>query len=360
MTLRRALGALLMTAAWAGAQPLPRWSLVHTAPLELEDFAVARDGWPAASGISPSGEPRLVTGPKFTVHPAPERLVSVWPLAADSLWAAGETGIWHSTDGGVRWQRRAEVAGLRKILFVTESRGYALGANKTILSSDDGGETWAPLAAAAEPGTSSAHTVYHWADFVTPRAGVITGSSRPPRSGVTGPLPAWRDPQGSARRPEWPAASLTIETRDGGITWKHSSTSLFGTVSRVRYSRQGLGLALVQFHDAFEYPSEVFRIDLRQGTSERVFREKDRAVTDTLILAGGETWLAAIEPPPRPSPITTGLIYLYRSQDMTRFQAQALPSDLRAGRVWLGASGGTLWAVTDRGAFLQASGKTIE
>lgn len=240
------------------------------------------------------------------------------------------------------------------IQFADEQTGYALGAEKTILETRDGGATWNDLPAAEFPSTSPESTVYHWVDFATPRVGLITGVSRPSRRGATGPLPAWRDPKGKDRRPEWPAASITLETRDGGVTWKHSTTSLFGRITRARYTREGRGLALVEFHDRFEFPSEVFSIDLRSGKSERVFRRTDRAVTDVLLSKNGGALLAAIAPPRNPAQSTLGTVHVLASRDLSSWEEQPLPEPFYAGRVWLLDSDPVL-LVTDTGVVLQAS-----
>jgi hypothetical protein len=188
---------------------------------------------------------------------------------------------------------------------------------------------------------------------VTPRAGIITGTSRPPRKGNTGPLPAWRDPMASLRRREWPGASITLETRDAGATWKHSVTSLFGRITRVRYSRDGHGLAVVEFHDAFEWPAEVFGIDIRTGESKRVFREADRAVTDAVVFSAARAYLAAISPPPAPAESDLGKLRVLHSADLESWNEMELPGDFAAGRALFAAQSDELWLATDTGYVLK-------
>jgi hypothetical protein len=113
-------------------------------------------------------------------------------------------------------------------------------------------------------------------------------------------------------------------------------------------------LALVEFHDAFQWPSEVYRTDARTGGSARVFREKNRAVTDVLM-AGGSGYLAAIEPPGtlRDLPIP-GKLKVLTSEDLSKWVEMQV--DYRAeGRRAVFAKAGTcdLWVATDAGMILK-------
>jgi hypothetical protein len=317
------------------------------------DLSASEDGLAAAVGRH-RGAPTIwiSDGQEWTSKRLPDTPVSLQCVGQNTIWLVGEGGIWHSSDKAVTWQRRLEAAGLLRVFFLNNERGFTCGDLKRILETFDGGATWQAVPAASEPTTNPAHTTYHWIDFVTPRAGIIAGASRPPRTGRTSSLPAWRDPDREKRRKEWPAASLTLETRDGGISWKHSSTSLFGRITKVRYGKNGSGLALVEFHDEFEFPSEVFSIDLSNGKSSRVFRRENRAVTDTLLLPNGTALLAAIAPPPEPQKSTLGRVYVLSSRDLENWEAMEMP-ELEAGHVWLAAGGNNIWAVTDRGTVLR-------
>jgi photosystem II stability/assembly factor-like uncharacterized protein len=283
----------------------------------------------------------------------PPGAVSLFPLIEGFCWLATASGIWRSVDGGKQWTSQWKGEAIQRLFFLDEQRGYAVGANKTILETADGGEHWEPLEAASAPRTTPEYTTYSWVEFGTRRAGIIVGWSRPPRSGITDVMPAWRDPARSSRRPEWPGASLTLETRDGGVTWKHSSISLFGRISRVRYTPDGRGLSLVEFHDAFEFPSEVFAIDLKTGRSERVYRDKQRAITDIALATSGMGMLAAVDVPPDPAKDDQGQVHLLASEDLRTWKEELLPEALRARRVWVGGfRPDSLWAATDTGVIL--------
>ena len=90
--------------------------------------------------------------------------------------------------------------------------------------------------------------------------------------------------------------TILLQTADAGATWKASETSMFGQISRLSLSADGRGLGWVEFQDDFEWPSEVFGSEWQSGKSTRVFRRKDRAVTDVAVIPGGPAYLAAVEP----------------------------------------------------------------
>ena len=99
-----------------------------------------------------------------------------------------------------------------------KSRGFAIGAHKLAYQTADGGKTWEPIAAAAEPQTDPEYTVYNNITFVTAKTGMIGGFSAPPRPGEDG-KPDWLDAQDTSARREWPHLSIMLDTRDGGKTW---------------------------------------------------------------------------------------------------------------------------------------------
>lgn len=344
------IAGAIATAATAADSP---WTIVRRpddATL-IADLSAGEGILAAVAG--PKALLSLDEGVNWTRADLPDRASSIFALSPADLWLVGAEGLWHSTDAGAGWKRRLEQTGLERVYFLNPEHGFACGAGRTILESADGGESWKRVAAADEPDTAAAYTVYHWIHFVTPRAGIITGTSRPPRRGNTGVLPAWRDPLAHVRRREWPGASITLETRDAGGAWKHSTTSLFGRISRVRYSRDGHGLAVVEFHDAFEWPSEVFGINIRTGETRRVFREKNRAVTDAVIFSGSDAYLAAVEPPANPSESNLGALRVLHSGDSAAWAEVELPEELPAGRAFFAPSGRQLFLATDTGYVLK-------
>ncbi len=84
-------------------------------------------------------------------------------------------------------------------------------------------------------------------------------------------------------RRETPHLSYTMVTHDGGKTWRAGSTSLFGQVTRARFSADGPGLGLIEYGDSATFPSEVYKLDWMTGKSQTVFRDKRYAITDVWL-----------------------------------------------------------------------------
>jgi hypothetical protein len=112
--------------------------------------------------------------------------------------------------------------------------------------------------------------------------------------------------------------------------------------------------------DSFEWPAEVYRLDLRSGKSESVFKKKDRLVTDAAIFADGadgRAFLAAAEPPGRlrSAPIP-GKVRMLSSANLKDWVE--MPVDYRAvaqSLVLAGPDAEHLWAATDTGMILRLS-----
>lgn len=346
----------LGSALCAAVQGQPKAKSVFEVALQLErgvrilDLAPDRDAPPLVLARHPDGGLLFYNREdQWLREPLPQPAHSVCP-SAEHFWIAADTGIWRRPRAGGKWQKMWEGEGLERILFSGE-KGFAVGAGKTVLQAGAEGQ-WTRVPAADEPTTNTAATTYHWIHFVNDRIGIISGASRPQRKGQTSDLPFWLDPQRATRRKEWPGASLTLETRDGGRNWHHSVTSIFGRITRVRYARDGRGLALIEFHDEFEYPCEVFAIDLKAGSSARVFRRKDRAVTDTWLYPG-EGYLAAIEPPADPAETPQGRLCLMHSSGLRDWDEIELPPTHGKRALLAGAPSGELWLASDSGTLLR-------
>lgn len=346
---RRQILKTLMAMGGLGktGQAQSAWTVYRTlSKTRLTGLAVL-GGEPVMIGLL-AARPVLWCGEKGNPMELPDSPESI-AAAGNRLWLAGGAGVWTSADRGVSWKSSWKGDGLKQVYFIDERHGYAAGGGKTLIETVDGGLNWKRVPEADDPTTNTATTSYNWIHFVTPRVGIVTGSSRPNRSGQTSEAPFWRDPQKATRRKEWPAASITLETRDGGVHWKASTTSVFGQITRVRYSRDGQGLAVIEFHDLFDWPAEVFSINLRSGKMERVYRERERAVTDALIFTGSRGMLAAVDVQADAAGGETGTVSILQSDDLTAWTAMEVPA-IRAGRVWLvEGDKGQLWGATDTG-----------
>ncbi len=104
----------------------------------------------------------------------------------------------------------------------------------------------------------------------------------------------------------------------------------------------------------------MYRLDLKTGQSESVFKKKDRLVTDAAIFSGGadgRAFLAAVEPPGRlrSAPIP-GKVRMLSSTNLKDWVE--MPVDYRAvaqSLVLAGPDADHLWAATDTGMILRLS-----
>ena len=271
-------------------------------------------------------------------------------------WMVGAQGIWKTLDGGAAWRRIARRTGLLRVYFLDADRGWAVGAEKQVLRTTDGGQSWEKVPEAAEPQADAQRTTYNWITFASPNFGIIVGNHSPDRDGSSR-LPPWMEPERVRQRRELPSTTIALQTVDGGKTWKSSLASLFGHMTRVRLLPAGRGLAIVEFLGQFAYPSEVYRLDLAEGKSTRVFRRPDRRVTDGLLFPDGSAVLTAVEPPGtlQALPIP-GRLHVLRSRDLDQWTEMEVDYRAVARRAVISDSpGGDLWIATSEGMILRLS-----
>ena len=358
-----AVGALLLAVAAPAAE---RWRIRYfydtpeDATFNIFDIAFSSPERGMAVGSLSSSSRRekpyaVATadgGATWTPVRLPDFPISLFFLNDKAGWLAGRDNIWYTADFGESWKKLGRAPGTLRVHFRDEQRGWALGTKKAVRETSDGGATWRDVAAAAQPEANPENTVYAAVAFANPDAGMIAGWSRPPRRGVRAEVPDWVDPE-TVRR-EWPGLSIMLETKDGGSHWTVGQTSMFGQVTNLSLAPDGRGLGLIEFFEKFDYPSEVYRIEWRTGKTARVFRRKDRAVTDVLLLPEGPAYLAAIEPPGTMlhSPIP-GKLKILKSGNLDLWEE--MPVDYRAvaRRATLAAAGSRMWAATDTGMILE-------
>src|SRR5262249_39978616 len=148
----------------------------------------------------------------------------------------------------------------------------AVGYQKTVLQTFDGGRTWSPLADAAKPMGNPAFTAYTQIAFEGGR-GLIVGASVPPRRDL-GVYPSWMDPEQASSRRQVPTLTLLIQTVDSGGHWTADNAPILGLVWALRMADR-YALDVFSFDASFEWPSEVYKIDLTTGRSTLTFHQKD-------------------------------------------------------------------------------------
>lgn len=294
-------------------------------------------------------------GEKWDFVPMEENGLSLFFLDEKHGWLVTDKGLWKTEEAGRTWRKLTSWKGILRVSFLSPTHGFAVGHPKSILETDDGGKHWKKVAEAAQPNSKPEYTTYSVIDFLDGNFGLITGISKPPRRDL--PLnPAWMDPDGGKSRLQVPNLMMLLQTVNGGKSWHASTSSMFGTVTRTSLGANRSGLLLLEFFDAFDFASEVHRLDLSGDSNSVVFRRKDRAVTDVAIQSSGTAYLAAIEPPGLiyHSPIP-GKLHILRSTG--RFDLwEEMQVDYRANgtRAVLASAGpGHVWAATDTGMILK-------
>lgn len=350
--------------AAAGAEP--RWRLQYfhdemNSTLLVNDlkFPSVRRG--LAVGLlqqSESSRPVMVStndgGATWSIQKLKDTPLSLFFLNDSLGWMVTSRGIWKTEEAGRSWVKVASVVGVLRVHFVDENRGFAVGVRKTLLETNNGGKSWAATQILEKVPTSKTNTVFAALDFLGGRFGLIAGWSRPPRTAASR-FPDWMDPQSALKRREVPSTTVVIETRDGGVNWAPQVMSMFGRITQIQLHPAGSALSLVEFDDAFEWPSEVFHVDLRTGKSTRAYREKDRLVTNLYLDRTGTGYLAAIEciGTLRRSPIP-GRLRILRSTGLTKWQEMDVDYRAVARRAILaGVDAAHIWVATDTGMILR-------
>ena len=150
-----------------------------------------------------------------------------------------------------------------------------------------------------------------------------------------------------------PNVTLLLETQDQGGNWGSSNSSLIGLVTTIRMVGS-LGINVFGFPESFEWPSEVYSMDLSAGKSMSVFRDKNRRVFDVALFHGPYVVLGAIEPPGRLNTVPIpGKVKMLSSVDLQQWKEMDV--DYRAVATTLTLAGPDpdhLWAATDTGMIL--------
>jgi hypothetical protein len=273
----------------------------------------------------------------------------------DSLgWMVTEKGIWKTDEAGKDWKKLPKPpAPARRVYFVDENHGWAACNKKTVLVTRDGGRKWEPVLTASLPPGSEERSAYSWISFANRNYGIVFGFNQPTMRWASW-YPAWMDPEDTLSRRETPHLSYTLVTRDGGQTWRSTSMSLFGQVTRARFSASGPGLGLIEHGDSANYPSEVYKLDWRTGKNQTVFRDKRYFITDIWLTRDGTSYLAGIEMAGRVRSIAPGNVKVFKSGDMISWTEMAVDYRAVARRALLsGADEQNLWLATDNGMILQ-------
>jgi hypothetical protein len=296
-------------------------------------------------------------GAHWTLIPVREEPYSLFFLDDSIGWMVTDKGLWQTDEAGRTWRKLPALPkGITRVCFLDRKHGYAIGAKMQVAETVDGALTWKPLPVLDELKVTPEYTTFNAIAFSDGAYGIVAGSDVPPRRGE---VPDWVDPEKAQTRRQLPSTFVLLQTLDGGATWKPSSASIFGKVTRISLTPGGDSLGLVEFSPNFEWPSEVYRFHAGGGESTRLYRKADRFITDILLTEGGAAYMAGNEVTSvvRDNPIA-GKLKIIRTRDSETFEEMQVDYRAHAHRVFLAAAPNTgldpeIWLATDTGTILK-------
>ena len=291
-------------------------------------------------------------GKSWTELAVQELPVSLFFLNESLGFMVTTKGLWKTEERGLSWKKLKSWNNVLRVHFLDPGHGFALGPNRTFLSTNDGGKSWDPV---AEIKKVSATTNFYWMAFQGPSRGILMGSSAVQRKRL-GSLPEFIDPEAASHEREWPHLSTTLETRDGGRTWEPQTAPIFGSMKRLRFVPEGLyGISILQYEYSFEVPSEAYLFNLKTGKSESAYRAPGRYVEDIAFLGPSTGLLAVIERPGKlmNSPFP-GKLRILRASNLRSWME--MPVDYRASgnrAIFAVVNERNAWVALDTGMILR-------
>lgn len=361
MRLRLTVFALLASCSQAVA-PVPSWRIQYffdkdQSTFEIHDirFMSPERGIAVGAIVKVGHKPVPVSvitrdgGTTWSQMALPELPVSVFFLNDSDGWLVTEKGLYATSESGRAWKRLRAIKGARRVHFLDRDHGFMTGAPKLFEETKDGGKTWSPVGGLDQVQGAPEHTYFDWIEWVNPKQAIVLGANIAPRRDRA----TWMDPGDLARQREWPGLNITLETNDGGATWKPSTAPTFGRFARFRRSPEyPVSLILVRFVNAFQYPSEVYLADAA-GKTTRVFREQTRNVTD-LLWSGKVAYLAAVEPVGKLHQLPVpGRVHVLSSGDARTWTEMNVDYRANAQNIVMAGAGNDVWMATDTGMILK-------
>ncbi len=295
-------------------------------------------------------------GAHWQTVPLKEAPISLYFLNESLGWMVTVHGLWQTTEAGKSWVKLPKLPSeVNRVYFLDEKRGWGIGGKKTVVGTTDGGHTWTKVAAAEEPPGNPLYSAYNWVAFATPLDGIITGFNLPPR--LWGPdHPGWLDPQATLDQRDTPHLNYSLVTHDGGKTWKANSASLFGESTRIRFTKSGTGLGLVEYSQMFRYPSEAYKLEWKTNKSDTIYKDAKFSVTDIWLTPDGTSFLAGTLSQGKLRSVIPGKVQVLYSKDFGASGWNEMKVDYRAvaTRILLtGVDDQNVWMATDNGMILK-------
>lgn len=299
---------------------------------------------------------------------------SIFFLNDSTGWMVGDHALWFTDDFGKNWKKLSDqlkpdkdleppttIELLLRVWFLDDKHGFGVGLQKTIVETKDGGRTWNPVEAAAQPAGNPAYTAYTHISFGDGKHGVIVGGSEEPRrQRGSHNIPAWMDPERAAKQKPPEDLTLLLQTGDAGATWKSASVEVSGLVSSMRFTGPD-AVMVMGFDDSNQWPSDVFRfVGTAEGTETKsIFRDKSPRIIDAQVYPGPHIYLAGVEPTGKMNTAAIpGKIEVLESEDFSTWRQ--MPVDYKATArsvVITGPDKDHLWIATDTGMILHLRAK---
>ena len=359
--------ALLFAAVMVvdGQTPPGSWKMAYLydedqSTLTLHDIQYPGPGCIFALGAQTfkSGKAKPVSlrsadrGKTWTTTPLKNHGRSAFFLSERLGWMVTEDGLERSSDCGATWERVGKEKGLVRTWFRDEALGWAVGVPKKALATRDGGKTWTEIKPSNDPKSDPDHSMYALVEFANEKFGAIVGWHTPQRRSAQ--FPVWMDPESAQIRRQLPSLTLMMQTTTGGESWQGFTASLMGRMTRIRMAPSGAGVALIEFEDTFEYPSEVYKLGLGQTQISRIYRDKQHAVTDVAVTRDGWVYLAGVVTPGAIRLPVPGKVRILRGRDGVIWTEDRADYRASANRVYLAtAPDGQFVAATDTGMILR-------
>jgi photosystem II stability/assembly factor-like uncharacterized protein len=372
VTYRALAAAVGVAAAFAAAvtfagEPAPKWRMQYFFDEDKSTFHIVDLQFPSARrglavGTIVEGTRQKPTsvltsdgGAHWQASPLEEPPVSLFFLNESLGWMVTTKGLWQTTETGKNWHKLPKLpSNVFRVYFTDEKTGFAAAGKKKVYQTHDGGQHWEDVAAAAEPPGNPEYSGYTWISFATPQFGIVTGWNMPPPRAQR--LPDWVDPEAAASRRDTPHLSYSLVTNDAGKSWKASSASLFGRVTRVRFGSGGTGLGLIEYPASFRYASEAYQIDWKTGKSQTVYRDKKFAISDLWLTPDGTAYLAGVQAVGQIRGVVPGkvMVLMSRNPELTAWTEIAVDYRAVANQVILAvADPKNMWLATDGGMILK-------
>ncbi len=182
-------------------------------------------------------------GKTWSLADVDEQPISLFFLDDSLGWMVTDRGVWTTNESGRTWKKLPGLKkGILQVYFLDPSHGYAIGFPKAVYQTSDAGQHWTKLAAAERPATDPRDTVYECISFAG-QHGIITGNVSTPGSDDT---PVWMNPSEARLHRERQSRIVILETKDGGANWESSVSTLYGKMSQLVMSKDGVNVALVR------------------------------------------------------------------------------------------------------------------